>query len=834
MQEVLEKSLIPNNHSLYRVQFFMNISLSHLLPQKTTLAGIIVACSFLFLLASPVHAVSSATTQMQLIQTLMEMIVTLKAQLEALQAQESDDAYAGNTPYSCVELSQSLWFGTTDATTNGQVGKLQKFLQNTGDFTYGEITGRYGPATVSAVQKWQKRNGIISYGTPDTTGYGTVGEATIKAMRKGCVSDTGPMLDGEIIKEIGSIDENGIKFQLSIDVTAINDDIYILADNLGKFYQVYRDGILISKENLNISENDASNAEKVFDSNQVGFYSINEGETRSFKLTVHLTPGVSGAYQLRSPGVDFRTTPDGMTKAIGHTSGYVTKSVFWNGSANETIQASIKNITNSENPTISGTAAGTKIVGFAISNGDKVYGSGNVAVVNGKWSHKVKKDLEDGEYEVVVYINNVEYERKSFSIGATIDESGDSPSVDFEVYPSIITAGDEYTVSLSTSGIQSCNVRSVINGVANSWSVVPLNFKESQDVSADDIQESTLVTYTLRCFTNDGVYVEENRKLTIEPQSSSKPTMTLTASPTSGTLNSNRVLWVDVDVTGYTPLGTEIIDYGDGTQSALGYTASTNGRHDYHTPGTYTIRLMNENNVIATTQVMVRESVETPPYSNRMSCSNPPKTGLANGVVACYGLWDFGDSFGNDQSMCPNEDENGYDGSAQTGCVLETRACTSGYAKAVSAINTYAPWHSNGSGAALATKSDVSRIASYLNVAESLITKEIIRIWEYECYAPVSTRDLPHTSPLVGSVSTKAVACTTLPVNMHRGAESGIVRDLQNFLIGKGILLSEATGFYGDQTIEAVKAYQGMVGLKQTGMVYEFTRNAIQKETCTP
>jgi hypothetical protein len=42
-------------------------------------------------------------------------------------------------------------------------------------------------------------------------------------------------------------------------------------------------------------------------------------------------------------------------------------------------------------------------VGIAISNGDKVYGSGSIPVVGGKWSHKVATDLADGMYTVQVY-----------------------------------------------------------------------------------------------------------------------------------------------------------------------------------------------------------------------------------------------------------------------------------------------------------------------------------------------------------------------------------------------------------------------------------------------
>ncbi|MFA5132329.1 MAG: peptidoglycan-binding protein [Candidatus Paceibacterota bacterium] len=74
--------------------------------------------------------------------------------------------------------------------------------------------------------------------------------------------------------------------------------------------------------------------------------------------------------------------------------------------------------------------------------------------------------------------------------------------------------------------------------------------------------------------------------------------------------------------------------------------------------------------------------------------------------------------------------------------------------------------------------------------------------------------------------------CTNLPYNIHRGNESSSTRNLQSFLITKGLLDGNATGFYGDKTVEAVKAYQASNDLPTTGMVYSFTREAIRAESC--
>ena len=74
--------------------------------------------------------------------------------------------------------------------------------------------------------------------------------------------------------------------------------------------------------------------------------------------------------------------------------------------------------------------------------------------------------------------------------------------------------------------------------------------------------------------------------------------------------------------------------------------------------------------------------------------------------------------------------------------------------------------------------------------------------------------------------------CTNLPINLHRGMEKPSVSLLQSFLLEKGLLEGEATGFYGDKTVEAVKDYQASKGLPLTGMVYDFTREAIRAESC--
>lgn len=84
---------------------------------------------------------------------------------------------------------------------------------------------------------------------------------------------------------------------------------------------------------------------------------------------------------------------------------------------------------------------------------------------------------------------------------------------------------------------------------------------------------------------------------------------------------------------------------------------------------------------------------------------------------------------------------------------------------------------------------------------------------------------------IVGVLGASTV-CTELTRNFHRGDESLETTKLQTFLHEQGFMTDVPSGFYGDKTVEAVKAYQASRGLPQTGMVYDFTRKAITSDTC--
>ncbi len=64
--------------------------------------------------------------------------------------------------------------------TGSEVTELQTYLAtNASIYPEGLITGYFGPLTQAAVQRFQSAQGIVSSGSPDTTGYGRVGPQTI-------------------------------------------------------------------------------------------------------------------------------------------------------------------------------------------------------------------------------------------------------------------------------------------------------------------------------------------------------------------------------------------------------------------------------------------------------------------------------------------------------------------------------------------------------------------------------------------------------------------------------------------------------------------------------
>ena len=85
----------------------------------------------------------------------------------------------------CV-LTRTLVLGARDSATGGEVSKLQTFLVKAGHLNADLVTGYFGNMTQAAVRAWQSASGIVSSGTPATTGFGAIGPKSRAALASQC------------------------------------------------------------------------------------------------------------------------------------------------------------------------------------------------------------------------------------------------------------------------------------------------------------------------------------------------------------------------------------------------------------------------------------------------------------------------------------------------------------------------------------------------------------------------------------------------------------------------------------------------------------------------
>jgi peptidoglycan hydrolase-like protein with peptidoglycan-binding domain len=113
--------------------------------------------------------------------------------LQAHQALEARIAVLqGRTPPSTPSTT-AFWPNLTRRLSRGSrgsdVSSLQTFFNSEySNFTSDYITGYFGPKTEAALKRWRREHGVVSSGTPATTGYGAVGPKTRAAIADACSS----------------------------------------------------------------------------------------------------------------------------------------------------------------------------------------------------------------------------------------------------------------------------------------------------------------------------------------------------------------------------------------------------------------------------------------------------------------------------------------------------------------------------------------------------------------------------------------------------------------------------------------------------------------------
>lgn len=92
--------------------------------------------------------------------------------------------------------AQTITANVGPGSTGTNVSNLQRYLSTTNFYPQALVTGYFGSLTTQAVQRFQVFYGIVSSGSPSTTGYGNVGPLT-RSRINALISGTGGVTGGQ-------------------------------------------------------------------------------------------------------------------------------------------------------------------------------------------------------------------------------------------------------------------------------------------------------------------------------------------------------------------------------------------------------------------------------------------------------------------------------------------------------------------------------------------------------------------------------------------------------------------------------------------------------------
>ena len=144
-------------------------------------------------------------------------------------------ALTANAQLQCTQLSHTLYVGSSDYTTSGDVSRLQQFLKSRGYYS-SAITGYYGSVTQQAVQAWQRNENFY-----EAAGAGVVGMVSQVRISESCNLVT-------ITQQ--SVKSRSNTFKLSGTAQGVNSIfvalVYPYTNQSTEWYPVYRDGSYIA------------------------------------------------------------------------------------------------------------------------------------------------------------------------------------------------------------------------------------------------------------------------------------------------------------------------------------------------------------------------------------------------------------------------------------------------------------------------------------------------------------------------------------------------------------------------------------------------------------
>lgn len=429
-------------------------------------------------------------------------------------------------------------------------------------------------------------------------------------------------------------------------------------------------------------------------------------------------------------------------------------------------KVTVSSVSNNENPTVRGYAYNTNTVGFSVDQGDKIYGSGEIAVVNNVWSHRVRTDLESGSYNLTVYVDNTMVAETSFVIQSQDDKKTSFSNVSMDVsqyndhsnmaiaefdfgnqtdytYEIDWGEGDQSKQSLRSRVVTICNSVWTCSSPAGQLHT----YKESGSYNVKlyalvskrgsferilvstksitiDITTSKDETATYQGFINGRNFII-TRNIT---RAAALENCLLNAR--NNVTSEIRCTWNNEEIHRTT---SDQVNQDGNTQELQAIINDlikqvTNKNLDtiIHSDGV--IRSMSElelqkeiSRLMAVIAEDVKEKNMQPPKHNAFACDRSVGNKLGLGALACYGMWDYGNDFGEDKFMC------GSYGQGTTGCEIKAPMCTSGKAIA----STY---YSNSQLKGMSS-SLLSAITANLKTDTTVVKNGVAGLWEYTCAA---------------------------------------------------------------------------------------------------
>ena len=303
-------------------------------------------------------------------------------------AQISDDYAADNQDSYCPQLSITMQRGARDATTRGQVSELQKFISDYYDIDPEEIvTGFFGRITQSYVIKFQREQGLPAYGIA-----GSLTRAVISRVCGNSSIDTrAHARDAHRIADVKQL-------QLALELYYDSNNGYPPSIE-GTYLVAFGYISSIPKDPLDGS-----------------WYAYDQlGGGRGYELGASLetqSSALGSDNDVAQSGGNLWTGSDS-TGCRGEANRHcydVGEVLTSSNQASATIdQSSLTTIQG--NPTVTGSAYNTNTVTVSLASASdgKVWGSGMVTVVNGRWSARptgIPGGLTLGAYIVRVYDSN--------------------------------------------------------------------------------------------------------------------------------------------------------------------------------------------------------------------------------------------------------------------------------------------------------------------------------------------------------------------------------------------------------------------------------------------